>query len=118
MRETVERKLNICKTFKRVFGLARTAKQKATPPSPLSLPATRKGKGKNKGKGTYRAKARARTKERVNNIARNGIRISREGGARRQTKNTQTGQEHTEWTETRWDHADNWKQTGGRATGA
>ena len=63
-REIVERKLNTCKTIKRVDGLARTTgKGKGT-----------QDKGKGKGKPSKGAKAGARAKERVNNTARKGRR--------------------------------------------
>ena len=55
-----------------------------------------------------RAKARARTKKRANGHGKRGKKGFHEMEGAKTNKKTPTGQESTEWTDTSWDHADDW----------
>ena len=94
-RETVEGKLNTCKTTQRVDVLARTTK-------PKSIRARAKA---NKIKARAKASP-ARAKERLKKHSKKGKQGFHEMDEDKQE--AQTGREDTEWTDTSWDHADNW----------
>ena len=84
-RETVERKLNTCKTTKRVDGLARTIKPKASP-------AREKGKCKqDKGKGKEQEQRKGKQHGKI------GKKESHELEEHDDKQETQTGQEYTEY---------------------
>ena len=101
--EIVERKLNTCKTTKRVDGLARTTKPKASPAR------AKANKTKARAKASLeRAEARTRAKGRANNTARKRRNnLTKWRGTKANKKHKQV-KNYTEWTDTIWDHADNW----------
>ena len=101
------RKLNTCKTIRRVDGLARTTKPKTSPAR------ARADKTKARAKtNPVRAKARARTKETVNNTARNGRKDFKKW------RRTKTNKKHKLVEDTQSTLTTGLTQTGGRATGA
>ena len=55
-----------------------------------------------------RANTRARAKEKANNTARKGRMVFTTWVGHEDKQEPPTGQEYTEWTDTSWDHADNW----------
>ena len=102
-RETVERKLNTCKTTQRVDGLVRTTKPKASPARAEANTIKARAKA-----SLVRAKARARAKERVKQHGKKGKKGLHEMEGHDDKPETQTSQEHAGWTDTTWDHADKW----------
>ena len=94
-RGNAERTPNTCKTTKQVDGLARTTKSKASPAQAEAKARKTKARGK-----------------RVNTTGRKGM-ISRTVEEHDDAQDTQTIQDSTSWTDTCWDHADNWTVTGG-----